>query len=93
MSLRGGGNDDEGLRIFRSAMILHGRETINGAVERECGDGQEDLVVKMVKRGVWYLGRAGEDLEGVLEEGNVEEVFREDGGIMLSLFEIAGATS
>jgi hypothetical protein len=52
--------------LLRSALILHGREMINQAVEREWST--EGLSVsEMVQVGAWYLERAGEDM---LEEGN-----------------------
>jgi hypothetical protein len=71
--------------LLRSALILHGREMINQAVEREWST--EGLSVsEMVQAGAWYLERAGEDVEDMLEEGNWEELTREDHGVILRLF-------
>ena len=58
---------------------------INQAVEREWST--EGLSVsEMVQAGAWYLERAGEDVEYMLEEANLEELTREDYGVMLRLF-------
>lgn len=55
------------------------------AVEREWST--EGLSVsEMVQAGAWYLERAGEDVEDMLEEGNWEELTREDHGVILRLF-------
>jgi hypothetical protein len=71
--------------LLRSALILHGREMINQAVEREWST--EGLSVsEMVQAGAWYLERAGEDVKDMLEEGNWEELTREDHGVILRLF-------
>lgn len=71
--------------LLRSALILHGWEMINQAVEREWST--EGLSVsEMVQAGAWYLERAGEDVEDMLEEGNWEELTREDHGNILRLF-------
>jgi hypothetical protein len=53
-------------QIFRSALILHGRELINNSIEADWShfcDGygnsrKEDLVRSMVNAGVWYLRAA-----------------------------------
>ena len=82
----------ENLQIFRSALILHGREMINNAVEQEWHDSPHKergvLVQEMVQKGAWYLERAGNDIEGMLNAANVEELLKEDSRIMLGLFGI-----
>ena len=80
------------LQIFRSALILHGREMINKAIEREWpGSPQKEstiLVKEMVQKGAWYIERARDDVRGMLEAANWDELLVEDDRIMLSLFGI-----
>lgn len=80
------------IQIFRSALILHGREMINNAIEQEWPDIPQKesnvLVQEMVRKGVWYLERAGDDVKGTLDPTNLEEICKEDGRITLSLFGI-----
>lgn len=82
----------ESLQIFRSALILHGREMINNAAEQNCsGSGHNEgphLIQEMVQKGAWYLERAGSDVEEMLDGANVNELFKEDHRIMLNLFGI-----
>ena len=68
------------LEIFRSALILFGREMINQAVDREwtdtsnttSGTSSSSVKERMVKAGAWYLERAGESVEEMMgEEGNL----------------------
>jgi hypothetical protein len=82
----------ENLQIFRSALILHGHEMINNAVEQEWHDspGKKGsvLVREMVQNGAWYLDRAGNDIGGMLNAANLEELLKEDSRVMLGLFGI-----
>ena len=89
-TLTGSSKPNSDFHIFRSALILHGREMINQAIERDwcCSTPEESfaLVHGMVESGAWYLERAGDDVEGMLENSNWEEMLKEDHRIMLSLF-------
>jgi hypothetical protein len=85
-------SEAEHLQIFRSALILHGREMVNNAIDRQWPSSSQKessaLVQKMVRKGVWYMERAGDDLKGMLDAANLEELLMEDGRIMLGLFGI-----
>ncbi|KAK3694202.1 hypothetical protein B0T22DRAFT_63897 [Podospora appendiculata] len=74
--------------LLRSAMILFGRETINQAIDFERDNGSRVPVVEMVKAGAWYLERAGNSVEEMLEPENWAELMKEEMGIMLRLFGI-----
>jgi len=77
------------LQMFRSALILHGREMINNAIEREwAGKDSTILVKEMVEKGAWYIERARDDVRGMLEAANWDELLMEDDRIMLNLFGI-----
>jgi hypothetical protein len=80
----------ENLQVFRSALILHGREMINNAVQREWpGSTQKEcsvLIQEMVRKGAWYIERAGDNVKEMLDTMNVEQLLQEGGGIMLRLF-------
>lgn len=82
----------ESLQVFRSALILHGRELINNAVEREWPDSPQKessvLIQEMVRKGAWYIERAGNNIEEMLDATNVEQLLQEDSRIMLRLFGI-----
>ena len=79
-------------QILRSALILHGREMINNAVEQEWlgspHKGRDVLVQEMVQKGAWYLERAGDSVDGMLDPANMEELIKGDGQIVLGLFGI-----
>lgn len=81
------GPDDPRWRVFRSALILHGREMVNQSVEWELGDKRptQDLV----RAGAWYLERAGGSVAEMLEEHNLALLRAEDEGIMLALFNLS----
>jgi len=70
--LRSPGNPDHVVAAVGSD--LHGREMINQAVERKRGLS----VSEMVQAGAWYSERAGENVEGMLEEENWIELIKED---------------
>jgi hypothetical protein len=80
----------ENLLVFRSALILHGREMINNAVQREWPSSAQKecsvLIQEMVRKGAWYIERAGDNVKEMLDTMNVEQLFQEGGGIMLRLF-------
>ncbi|KAF8847051.1 hypothetical protein BDZ45DRAFT_733845 [Acephala macrosclerotiorum] len=80
----------QNLQILRSALILHGREMINNTVEQEWQDSPHKersvLVQEMVEKGAWYLERAGDSVEEMLDPANVEELIKGDGRVMLGLF-------
>lgn len=80
----------QNLKILRSALILHGREMINNAVEQEWQNSphkeRSALVQEMVQKGAWYLERAGESVEEMLDPENVKELIKGDGRIMMGLF-------
>jgi hypothetical protein len=72
------------LRLLRSAFIMHGREIINNAVEREWP--RSLSVESMVRMGAWYLERAGGDVEAMVSHANWNELLKEDHRIITSLF-------
>jgi hypothetical protein len=78
------------LQILRSALVLHGREMINNAIEQEWPDSihkeRNVLVQEMVQKGAWYLEMAGNSVEDMLAPTNVEELIKGDGQVMLGLF-------
>jgi Phosphotransferase enzyme family len=80
----------EGFQIFRSALILHGREMINVAVEQDWSHSRESeggiSQQETVQKGAWYIERAGSDVEEMLDPANVDQLFKED--ILLKLFGI-----
>ena len=84
------------LSTIRSAFIVHGRKMVNNAIEKDwacecCNDIEKvkrdcKLVAKLVDRGVWYLRRAAVDLREFTEDGNLTEVAKEEGKVILGLF-------
>ncbi len=62
--------------ICRSALILLGRETINQAIDRQWESGGTS-VKEMVQAGAWYIERAGEDVQDMLQEDNWNDLLRE----------------
>lgn len=65
---------------------------INNAVDLKWLDSAKKesstFVKEMVQKGVWYLERAKDDVESVLEASNVKELLKEDHRVILSLFGI-----
>ncbi|KAF8863044.1 hypothetical protein BDZ45DRAFT_147357 [Acephala macrosclerotiorum] len=84
----------EVLEIFRSAFILHGREMINNAHDWHdpTNKPKDELLKEMVTTGAWYLERAGDTVEEMLDSANVEKLLKEDGRIMLRLFGLIDST-
>lgn len=82
----------EYFQIFRSALILHGREMINNAIERPWPSSIKKetnvLVQEMVRKGAWYIERAEDDVGKMLEAENWEQLLKEENRIMLNLFGI-----
>jgi len=74
--------------MFRSALILHGREMINQAADWPLSEGAAvSTTADMVRAGVWYLERAGDDVGHMLEEANLRLLKdEEDHGFMSLLF-------
>ncbi|KAK4234202.1 kinase-like domain-containing protein [Achaetomium macrosporum] len=81
--------DEPALRIFRSTLILFGRETINQAVERTWEHVPAVSVEEMVRAGAWYLERAADSIEEMVVDRNWEELMKEKPKMMLGLFGIA----
>jgi hypothetical protein len=75
--------------ILRSALILHGREMINQAFERqwEIEEVLSGSVQDMVSAGSWYLNIAGVDVEDMLQPANWNAIQERDNSI-LGLFDI-----
>jgi hypothetical protein len=82
----GSAKTDPAMGIFRSALILFGRETINQAIERTWENGSDVSIQDMVKAGAWYLERAGDSVDEMVEGRNWEELMKEESKIMLYLF-------
>ncbi|KAK9354973.1 kinase-like domain-containing protein [Lipomyces doorenjongii] len=82
-------------RILRSAFILHGREIINNAIERDwsafyekSGTGEDEnvLVRSMVQTGAWYLRAAKETVEQFVSDENWRHLCSaKEGSIMMRL--------
>lgn len=75
--------DDIGAQLLRSAFILHGQEVINYAHDF-CED--KGHAAKMTQVGVWYIERAGDDVEAFLDETNWGRMGEEHGMVIQSLF-------
>lgn len=75
--------EDEGAQLMRSAFILHGREMISYACNR-CKD--DVIAGKLIEEGVWYVERAGDDIEAFIEESNWERLGEEHAKVIQSLF-------
>lgn len=76
--------------VLRSAFLLHGREMINNALEREwISDADEHdkqaLRAKMVNKGVWYLRTAGDNEAGFVAESNWKQVCAEKDQVVICL--------
>ena len=75
--------DNVGAQLLRSSFILHGREVINYANDT-CED--KGHAQKMVQVGVWYIERAGDDVEAFVAETNWAHMGDEHGMVIQSLF-------
>jgi len=74
------------LHLFRSALILHGREIINHAVDGEWPPSFS--VADAVGLGAWYLRVAGSDVQDMIQEANWQQLLKEDHRMMLNLFNL-----
>lgn len=76
--------------VLRSAFLLHGREMINNALEREwISDADEHdkqaLRAKMVNKGLWYLRTAGDNEADFVAESNWKQVCAEKDQVVICL--------
>ena len=74
------------LHLLRSALILHGREIINNAMDREWPPSfsLEDAV----SLGAWYLKVAGDDVHEMMREANWQQLLKEEHRMILDLFNV-----
>jgi len=74
------------LHLLRSALILHGCEIVNNAMDREWPPSFS--LVDAVGLGVWYLRVAGDDVHQMTREANWRRLLTEEHRIILDLFGI-----
>jgi hypothetical protein len=77
-------NSTQIAKLMRSAMIVMGREIVNRAVEGNWQAAYKSIC-EVVEVGIWYLERAGDDVDGMLEMDNWEMVTG-DANVMWKLF-------
>ncbi|KAE8373778.1 kinase-like domain-containing protein [Aspergillus bertholletiae] len=70
-------------QLYRSALLLNGRDMINHAHD-SCDE--DKTFDEMIKVGLWYLERAGDNMDDFLRESNRAELLKEDEGLIRSLF-------
>lgn len=70
-------------QLLRSALLLHGRDMVNYAIEFLGDDGEVD---QMVNVGVWYMRRACDDMNGFVSDENWSLLRDEDEMFIQSLF-------
>ncbi|TQW00318.1 Protein kinase-like protein [Cordyceps javanica] len=75
--------DDLNTQLYRSAMLVTGRDMINFANDNCDDDAAFD---EMVDVGLWYLEHAGHDMDEFVEWNNQQELTREDEGLVRSMF-------
>lgn len=75
--------EDPNSQIYRSALLLSGRDIINYANDACLKDESFD---EMVKTGLWYLEVAGDDMNDFLREANRAILKDEDEALVQSLF-------
>ena len=78
--------ENTALQLLRSYLILHGREMINQAFEREWGV-EKEVLAKMVAVGASYIDMAGDSAEELLEK-NWSRLMENDHGVVANLFGI-----
>ena len=76
--------------VLRSAFLLHGREMISNAIEREWisdadQNGKQALRAKMVNKGVWYLRTAGDNEAEFVGRSNWKQVCAEKDEVVIGL--------
>jgi hypothetical protein len=74
---------DVNSQLYRSALLLSGRDIIIYAQNASTEDPAFD---EMIEIGLWYLERAGDDMDDFLSKQNCEELVGEDEGFIRSLF-------
>ncbi len=77
--------------VFRSAVILLGREIINQAVDRPW-ENPHTSVEAMIASGAWYLARAGANIDEMLEAENWDALAGEKFGLICLLFGLGRAS-
>ncbi|KAF5861540.1 hypothetical protein ETB97_012866 [Aspergillus alliaceus] len=70
-------------QLYRSALLLNGRDMINYAHD-SCA--KDEAFDEMIEIGLWYLERAGDNMDDFLEESHRTELLKEDEGLIRSLF-------
>lgn len=85
-------NDDRkinslSLLLLRSAMILHGREMINQAIERSWTHG-ESSTAEMVSVGTWYIIHAADNVDTMIQDPNWNSIWStvDEEDLLLSIF-------
>ncbi|KAJ3473443.1 hypothetical protein NLG97_g10304 [Lecanicillium saksenae] len=75
--------DDLNTQLYRSALLLSGRDVLTFANDACADDPSFD---EMVRVGFWYFERAGASVEEFVKESNRAELEKEDEGLVRSLF-------
>ncbi|KAE8395618.1 kinase-like domain-containing protein [Aspergillus alliaceus] len=70
-------------QLYRSALLWNGRDMINYAHD-SCA--KDEAFNEMIDIGLWYLERAGDNMDDFLEESHRTELLKEDEGLIRSLF-------
>lgn len=76
-------HDDVNLQLLRSALLFHGTEMISCAYEYSSDSRAFGEIFEI---GVWYLRRAGSNVDDFMTEENMLLLGQEDEGIITSLF-------
>lgn len=75
--------DDLNSQLYRSALLLTGRDVLTFANDALQKDPAFDEIIKV---GLWYFERAGANMEEFVREDNRKELELEDEGLVRSLF-------
>lgn len=75
--------DDLNTQLYRSALLLSGRDILTFANDA-CRD--DPVFDEMVDVGLWYFERAGASMEEFVQQSNVVQLAKEDEGFVHSLF-------
>lgn len=70
-------------QLYRSTLLLNGRDMINYAKDACTEDETFD---EMMGIGLWYLERACDNMDDFLQKSNLSELVKEDEGLVRSLF-------
>lgn len=76
-------HNDVNLQLLRSALLFHGTEMISCAYEYASDSKAFEEIFGI---GVWYLRRAGSNVEEFMSEDNMLQLEQEDESIVTSLF-------